>query len=557
MSKNEHIKIKFATLTAAIAAVLIFTTAYSEKFPGFVNLTMRINTEGDDYAPSVTSDGNTAVFNSRMPEEKSHNIFICHNKNGFWGDPYPIFEINSDSNEETPFISADGKTILFASDRPGGFSPPRTSDGKKRITFDIYITHLVNGKWTSPVLLKGTVNTNMNERAPGLSSEGKTLVFTRWPYNYPGKSKIYAAKLEDGGFTRVKKLPPSINTGNFEIGLRPSYKTGKYYYASRKPGGSGGWDIYYTTLKGRKFKKPVNAGESINTPYDDMYYTESKINTMISSDRAGGFGKFDLYTSVPAEKSMLSTEKNESSSKPASILHITAIDREDKKPVKNNSFTVHIMGEREKESVLLRKTKIKSDSSGSFTLTPKDDADSLLIEPVSKKYNGNRIKINIARGQYQDIAIYLEKKSSSSSSSSDNKGQELSNKTESSPSFEENESEKSGMPLLNAVYFKFNSSEIPTEYIPEIHILVAFLRDNPEYRITITGYSDPSGSIRSNDKLSMNRAKNVADYIRSLEISDSRIKVEWHGELKSVSEKNGSRYSGIDRKVELLLKKIE
>jgi hypothetical protein len=275
MIKKNFLKIKYKLLLSS-ASVLAITSLYAAS--SLINLTIRINTEGDDYAPSLTEDGSTAVFNSRMPEEKSHNIFICKNKNGLWGDPYPIFEINSDSNEETPFISADGKTILFASDRPGGFSPPLTSDGRKRITFDLYISRLVNGKWTEPEILKGTVNTNMNERAPGLSADGKTLFFTRWPYNNMSKSKIYSAKLNDGEYTDVKELPDSINTGNFEIGMRPSYKSGKYYFSSRKTGGAGGWDIYYTTMTSKGFTKPVNAGEDINSPYDDMYYSESKIN---------------------------------------------------------------------------------------------------------------------------------------------------------------------------------------------------------------------------------------------------------------------------------------
>ena len=127
----------------------------------------------------------------------------------------------------------------------------------------------------------------MKERRDSAST-AKLFIFTRWPYNNPGKSKIYSAKLEDGEYSDVKELPESINTGNFEIGFRPSYKSGRYYFASRKTGGSGGWDIYYTTMTAKGFTEPVNAGEEINTPYDDMYYSESKINSIICSDRAGG-----------------------------------------------------------------------------------------------------------------------------------------------------------------------------------------------------------------------------------------------------------------------------
>ncbi len=547
MQKTEYIRIKL--ITAAAAAVLLVTAAYPAKISNLLNLTIRINTEGDDYAPSLTEDGSTAVFNSRMPQEKSHNIFICKNKNGLWGDPYPIFANNSEFNDETPFISADGKTILFASDRPGGFAPSVTSDGKRRITFDLYISRLVEGKWTEPEMLKGTVNTNMNERAPGLSIDGKTLYFTRWPYNNPGKSKIYSAKLEDGGFNDVRELPESINKGNYEIGFRPSYKSGRYYFASRKPGGLGAWDIYYTTISGNGFTAPVNAGAGINTPYDDMYYSESKINSMICSDRSGGLGKFDLYSSVPAVKGAVSMTKQNGSNNPPSILNIKAIDKKNGKLMKNSRFRILVMAEREKESVFLRKAEVKSGSKGIFTLTPKDDADSVVIEPLSKSYSACSVKIQIIPGQTQNITLYIGSKSKSSKRSNPCTEAEVKSSVESKTT------DTTSIPALKVIFFKFNSADFSTEYIPQIHSLVEFMRANPEYYITISGYSDPAGSVKSNDKLSMKRANNVSDLIRSLDIPAERITVQWFGESKSVSVKKGPRYYCLDRKVEISFKK--
>ncbi len=560
MPKKIYIRLKVIPLVACSVIALIFTDAYPEKNSGLVNLTVRINTTGDDYAPSLTADGSTAVFNSRMPVERSHNIFICKNKNGVWSDPYPVFVKSSDFNDETPFISADGKTMLFASDRPGGFSPPMTSDGIKRITFDIYISRLENGKWSEPELLKGAVNTNMNERAPGLSADGRTLYFTRWPYNSPGKSKIYSAKLEDGEYKNIKALPSMINTGNFEIGFRPSYKSGRYYFASRRPGGSGGWDIYYTTIDGKGFTRPVNAGREINTPYDDMYYSESKINSIMCSDRPGGTGKFDLYSSIPAEKTIpAEIEKEHSQPKQTAgatetVLRIKAIDRKSGKLMRNKSFRILLLGEREKETVFLRKTVVKSGDRGSFTLNPKDDVDSIVVETASKGFYGCSIKVHVIHGQAQDITLYLDRRSSTYEEKAPVKEKEQ------KPAVEEKTSrikpdENTGLPALKTVYFRFNSYQIPVEYIPELHIVVEFMRNNPEYRITISGYADSSGSSKSNDILSMKRSNSVADFIRSLDIDRGRITVKWYGKSRSVSGWHGSRYASLDRKVEIELHK--
>jgi len=410
----KHIKKLFIPVIIILIVSFYYTGTYPEKLSKMINLTLSINTDGDDYAPSITEDGSVMVFNSKMPQEKSHNIFICKNRGGFWDDPYPVFEINSDSNEETPFISADGKTILFSSDRPGGFSPPTTADGKKRITYDIYMSHFVNGEWTEPELLPGTVNTNMNERAPGLSRDGKTIYFTRWPYNNPGKSKIFAATLDGGKYINTRELPAIINSGNFEIGFRPSYKSGRYYFSSRKKGGSGGWDIYYTTLTDKGFTVPVNAGTDINTPYDEMYYSESKSGSVLCSDKAGGFGGFDLYSStaaIPAKKSAAYAKeykqvKTENPVKTVTRIKITAREKKKGKIVKNKSFMISLMGKREKESVSLRSIEIKSGKKGYFTLYPRDDVDSIFVEPLNGSKKNCRVKIRVIRGASQVITLY-------------------------------------------------------------------------------------------------------------------------------------------------------
>jgi len=558
MLKIKNNKIKLISAITAGIIMLFLTVSWSQKNSMLKNLNVRVNTEGDDYAPSLTADGLTAVFNSRMPEEKSHHIFICRNKNGLWGDPHPVFDANTDSNDETPFISADGNTIIFASDRPGGFSPPLTSDGKKRITFDLYISRLVNGKWSEPEILKGTVNTSMNERAPGLSADGKTLYFTRWPYNNPAKSKIYSAKLEDGGYADVKELPEIINSGNYEIGFRPSYKSDRYYFASRRPGGYGGWDIYYTTLTSKGFTKPVNAGDGINSPYDDMYYSESKVNSMICSDRPGGLGMFDLYSSVPAEKVATVQEKKNykdykddknPKQKTSATLQIKVIDNKNGKLIRNSRFRVLVMSERENESVFLRKLTVKSNKRGVFTLTPKRDVGSFVIEPVSRKYSGCSVKISVVPGEAQTLTLYLGKKSTVT------KKNNPCADTETNRSVENGVTESSALPSIKNIYFRFNSTSISAEYIPELHRLVEFMRANPEYKIDISGYSDPAGSKRANERVSMKRAQNVADFIKSLDISGERMSVKWFGESKASSKKKGSRYHSLDRKVELVLEK--
>jgi len=75
-------------------------------------------------------------------------------------------------------------------------------------------------------------------------------------------------------------------------------------FASDRPGGFGGYDLYYSILKDGHWSQPVNFGDRINTPYDEFrpivikasrYSTFRNDMMIFSSNRPGGKGGFDLY----------------------------------------------------------------------------------------------------------------------------------------------------------------------------------------------------------------------------------------------------------------------
>ena len=72
-------------------------------------------------------------------------------------------------------------------------------------------------------------------------------------------------------------------------------------FTSDRPGGYGGWDLYYSWYENGAWSDPVNFGEEINTEYDEfrpgtMYVNDFVNDLMIfSSNRPGGKGGFDLY----------------------------------------------------------------------------------------------------------------------------------------------------------------------------------------------------------------------------------------------------------------------
>jgi hypothetical protein len=147
--------------------------------------------------------------------------------------PSPIN--TKDYTSPSATLSADGQTIYFSSNRPGGF-------GKK----DIYrAVKLPNGKWSKALNLGSIINTEEDEDSPFIHPDGKTL-----------------------------------------------------YFSSRSHKNMGGYDIFKTTLSEEgHWSEPVNMGYPVNTPDDDIYFALS-LNGQTgyySSDRPGGFGGSDIY----------------------------------------------------------------------------------------------------------------------------------------------------------------------------------------------------------------------------------------------------------------------
>ncbi len=69
----------------------------------------------------------------------------------------------------------------------------------------------------------------------------------------------------------------------------------RLYFSSTMQGGIGGWDIYYSDFDGLRWGEPVNAGDRINTPYDELFPAFKDSMLFFSSDGREGLGGFDNY----------------------------------------------------------------------------------------------------------------------------------------------------------------------------------------------------------------------------------------------------------------------
>ncbi len=146
--------------------------------------------------------------------------------------------------ESQPSISADGKTLYFASIREGnvGFDPDNP-------TSDLYYsTKDEKGNWTKAKNLGPKINTPGNEKSPFIHSDSQTLYFSSDGHLGIGGYDIFFSKYRDSDWTTPINIGYPINTKNNDLGFVVNTQGTKAYFASNKLNGKGGWDIYAIDL---------------------------------------------------------------------------------------------------------------------------------------------------------------------------------------------------------------------------------------------------------------------------------------------------------------------
>lgn len=204
------------------------------------NITPELQSDGDHYV-SCLAAGGTELLLSRDDNINS-DIWSSKFDGTRWEPAHKLKkEINTKYWEAHGFITEDGSTLIFASDRPGGFGG-----------LDLYVSKLQgDGEWGSPVNMGPEINTPLNEDRPFLIRDGKTLFFASQGHHNMGGYDIFASEMQYNGlWSTPKNLGYPLNNPDDNIFFCPA-EDGKAGYMSftGRDGGAGGSDIYYIKFK--------------------------------------------------------------------------------------------------------------------------------------------------------------------------------------------------------------------------------------------------------------------------------------------------------------------
>lgn len=177
------------------------------------------------------------------------DLYMAYRKDSTWSEGEPFGPtINTAYYEGMPCLSSDNRTLYFVSDKPGGFG------GK-----DIYVTQYLDGLWQLPQNLGSNINTAYDEIAPFLAIDNHTLYFSSNGHPGFGGMDIFVSNRNtDGSWSPPRNLGHTINTPYNEMSLVVHANGEKGYFASDKPGGQGGYDLYEVNMPDAVKPQPMS-----------------------------------------------------------------------------------------------------------------------------------------------------------------------------------------------------------------------------------------------------------------------------------------------------------
>lgn len=478
----------------------------------------------------------------------------CYSINSFKADTtlYSLSEIEMPDVATSFGVTPYKEGIVFTADKLV-FKNSKKYGWTGRSYLDLYFSQKDrNGKWISPVLLKGNINGQYHEGPACFTKDGNTVYFTR--SNISGKKikknsknendlKIYSAELVNNNWTNVKELP--FNSDDYSCG-HPCLSSDEkiLYFISDMPGGYGGTDIYKSIFDGNTWSKPENLGSVINTSGNEMFpYMHSDGSFYFSSDSHHNLGGLDVFvTSYDGNKWLQAENLNYPLNSSKDDFGYT---------LNPDNKTGYISSNRSNEDKIYEVTKNDPTFILSGIVKQKGSAvliDSAVIELVNINTREKEFVFSDNDGQYKvklkPQCAYLIRASKlmyftvSSPLQLSTVGKKISENFSANFVLDQIIIEK---PIaLENIYYDLDKWNIRPDAEAELNKVVQVMEDNPKIHIELSSHTDSRAGDQYNLILSDKRAKAAVEYIISKGVDAKRMKWKGYGETRLVNKcKNG------------------
>ncbi len=413
---------------------------------------------------------------------KRLKIYVSSYVNDAWTEPQAVsFNVEKYSTCH-PSVSADGQTMYFASNRPGGLGG-----------MDIYVTHLENGKWSEPVNMGPDINTDKNEIFPFSDGNG-TLFFSSEGHNNMGGLDLFAAQevvnphMTGDDNWEVSNLGTPFNSPADDFGFIGNAGGDKGFFTSGREGGNGRDDIYGWKTIEETPVEPVLASKRVKV-IDAVTGLELPMTEVVLSE-ANRPGSINRYTT--AKDGMVRFDWNKTSN------YVVATEKNGYEKYDK----VFQAAEMSDDVIVIRLNPV-ADIADATRVNKKPTKVIAKVDPTTK-----------VEAYEEDIDNFIAK------------GEKT-----------ENTSLETGQLIeLNHIYYAFDKYELKESAKVELDKVVTLLRQYPEMEIDLNSHTDSRGSDSYNQWLSTERAKSAVDYIVSQGIERRRVTAKGYGESVPVNE---------------------
>ena len=203
-----------------------------------------LNTEKSNSALFLSADGEkmlTSMVNTDVNKGPiGRGIYESAHNGMSWRKPRIIGnKVNSDYWETTASLDLYENILFFVSDREGGY-------GGRDIWM---VKKLPYGNWTEPQNLGEPINTEYDEESPFLHPDGKTLYFSSVGHKSMGGFDIFKSTLNENiTWSNPVNIGYPINTVGDDLFFMPSVSGNHAYFSSYRDEGKGDYDIYELSL---------------------------------------------------------------------------------------------------------------------------------------------------------------------------------------------------------------------------------------------------------------------------------------------------------------------
>jgi len=442
------------------------------------------NSDGSDYA-IIKRDKNYWFTSSRLiKDDKKHlnRVYAAMAGNNYKPE---LIEFKADEKKNeleygTPTLNPTGRRMYFTR---------WYKEGSKTI-HAIYKSEWQNNEWNKPEKLNANVNVDgFNSIQPFITPDGKRLFFASNKPGGEGGDDIWVADLDDAGNpSNSINLGKSVNSPEDEQAPFYDVTESRLIYSSKGFLGLGGFDFFESDYANGNWTAARNMGYPMNSAKDDLYYCPDVTDAnkfYISSDRASEccLDLFGVYDKRHILSGIVADCETQQALTGVTVSFVDSLSKQTLKTLtvdRSGRYTFMINTNRP-YSITLKKA-------GYFT--------KVVPVPANGKMNNDTL-IN------PEICL---------------------------------QPFKVNKPIvIKNILYDFGKNELRPESKLELNKLIKLLKDNPKIRIELASHTDSIGSSAYNLKLSQERAQICVDYIKSAGVTDNRIFPKGYGKSKPIA----------------------